>query len=189
MRCGSERDYWVRKATNLSVLLVGGEGALAEEVVRRLVSAEDEVRVIEQDPEAASRWRSLGAHVALGSAADPDLVERAAEYARTVVVFDRGPEWRQEVLAAVLEGAGSARVVLCSESADERIAAALAESGFDHIVLRTRRRSRWPLRTVTVSAQDLAEAVDAADDLAGNPRLDLDLGSPEGWRALRLAPR
>ena len=43
-----------------------------------------------------------------------------------------------------------------------------------------------PGRRGTIDPARVAEAIDAADDLAGNPRLELDLGTPDAWRALRL---
>ena len=44
---------------------------------------------------------------------------------------------------------------------------------------------RWP-RARRVADELVAEAVDAADDLAGDPRLVLDLNDPEGRAKLGL---
>jgi hypothetical protein len=65
------------------------------------------------------------------------------------------------------------------------------KSGLDYVLLRIgasaarfvpfvgRKRARVPA---------LAQAIDAADDLAGNPRLDLDLTTIEGWAVLGVDP-
>jgi hypothetical protein len=37
-----------------------------------------------------------------------------------------------------------------------------------------------------VGTEDLARAVDAADDLGGGPRLELDLSEPQAWVTLGL---
>ena len=161
----------------MSILLLGARRDVGEAVVTRLVGRGDEVRVVEPDASAADRWRALGAYVAIGSPDDADLVERAAQNVRTAVVFgdvDRGP---------ILQGIGAAgvgRVVLCLDRYD-----AHAAEGEVELVALLVPRTRFPRRP-TVSPEAIAEAVDAADDLAGNPRMVVDLGDAQAWRALGL---
>jgi hypothetical protein len=56
-------------------------------------------------------------------------------------------------------------------------------SGLSYVLLEygARRRRRYVL-----SATDIAVAVDAADDLEGKVRLDLDLIEASSWEALRI---
>jgi hypothetical protein len=82
----------------------------------------------------------------------------------------------------------TARILYVTSDEDPAVREALDASAFDYVVLRAPRRSRWR-RTPTLTPADLADAVNAADDLAGDPRLDIDLASAEGWRALGLDPR
>ncbi len=60
--------------------------------------------MIEADEPAADRWRSLGAHVASGPQWDADLVERAAQNVRTIVVGDRHDRDPTELMEALVEG-------------------------------------------------------------------------------------
>jgi hypothetical protein len=163
----------------MSILVVGAAGELGAAVVARLVDQGDDGRVVEPDEAAIAGWRELGAHVARGSPDDADLVERAAQNVRTVVVLDGAL-----VMPELLRGARAARVPRFVVCADARAVAPLAEAGVDYVVLvvpRTR-FARRPSR----SPAEVAEAVDAADDLAGNPRMVVDLTTPEGWAALGI---
>jgi TrkA-N domain len=169
----------------VSVLLVA-PGKVGAEVIARLVAQGDEVRVVEGNPQAAERWRNLGARVAQGEADDSDLIERAAQNCRTVVLFDEEYE-----LASVLEATLKAivhttadRVVLVSAGPELRCLELLRASGVDYISLKMKHRrllARPPSFPVAV-----AEAIDAADDLAGNPHLELDLADPAAAAALLL---
>jgi hypothetical protein len=157
----------------VSVLLAGLEPELARALTRRLVAAGDQVRVIAPAGEEAPP----GVHVATGSLEDEDLVERACQGVRTIVL---------------------------GAAADDALDAA-ARAGVDRAVLVGVTAGRPPpMSSVTLllprprllglgkglSPESVAEAVDAADDLAGEPRLVADLGTDEGWRALRLeSPR
>jgi hypothetical protein len=164
----------------VSVLLIGG-GALTSAVIERLVGAGDEVRVIEPDPARGEGLRALGAFVALGSPDDFDLVERAAQNVRTIVVLV------DLDLEPVVRGASAARVdrvvVVGGSSATP---GPLEEAAIDYVVLRV--PPPRLLRGPRVSEEAVAEAIDAADDMAGDPRLVVDLGTAEGWRSLGLAP-
>jgi hypothetical protein len=75
--------------------------------------------------------------------------------------------------------AGVERVVVWARASGSDVAA-VVESGLDHVILRDARGR--------VSDHGVAEAVDAADDIAGRVQLDLDLAEPEGWANLRLEP-
>ena len=153
----------------MSVLLVGVDPDLVAAVVRRLTAQGDQVRVVGRAGESYP-----GAHVAVGEPGDDDLVERAAQGARTIVAGQVGR-------AGALEGAARAgveRAVLLDGDA------AGVPASMSWVVLVTRRRfRRGP------APDDVAEAVDAADDMAGEPRLVADLTAEEGWRVLRLEPR
>jgi hypothetical protein len=176
----------------VSVLLVDVSGELGAALVSRLVSLADEVGVVEDDPAAAPLWARLGAHVARGASTDTDLLERAAQQVRTVVVAQRGGVDLVEVVSAVVEAArlvpGDVRLVVCMHG-DADAEEAIRSSGLDYVILRTgKRRARLRGGSRRPSVAMVAEAVDAADDLAGHPRLDVDLTVPGGWRALGIDP-
>ncbi len=155
---------------------MGASGDLADTTIRRLVDQGDEVRVL--DPAGSARWKELGAHVARGDHDDSDVIERAGQNARTIVVFEPTPL----VLTAVVEGARLAaieRIVVCSGRPVD--VEEVRTSGLSYVLLvATSRRSR--------KHEAIAEAIDAADDLAGDVRLELDLSRRDAWAALRLAP-
>ncbi len=175
----------------MAVLLIGIGEELGSILVRRLVEQDDEVRVLEERSDLAARWRALGAHVASGPEWDADLIERAAQNVRTIVV---GPEHRRTpatLMDAVITGGGHAapgmRLVVFGPEVDARAADVLRASVLDYIVLKVpARRALGRKSKVTVDA--LAEAIDAADDLAGSPRLELDLSEPRAWAELQLGP-
>lgn len=167
----------------MSVVVVGASGELGAAVVNRLLEAGDEVGVIEPSPERAEGWRRAGAHVARGSSSDADLIERAAQNARTLVVLGAD----QEVMSAAVEGArlaGVERIVATGARFEPELTALLRSSGLDYVVLETGRR----LLGGAASPADVGRAVDAADDLPGRPRLELSLKTTEAWRELRLEP-
>lgn len=177
----------------MSILLIAPDEERGPAVVKRLLDEGDVVGIIEDDPRRAAMWRRLGAHVAVGSGADADLVERAAQHARSIVVFGGRPAGEEE-LAGVLQGArlapgGAARIIYVAADPSPRTRSTLRASAFDYVLLRSGGRSGWIRRGAVVSAGDLAEAVSAADDLAGEPRLEVDLTQPDGWRALALDER
>jgi hypothetical protein len=161
----------------VSVLLVGIEPGLARALIRRLLSEGDQIRAIVAQGEDPAPFE--GAHVATGDAADDDLVERAAQGARTIVL-GAPLEARGPALAGAAR-AGVDRAVLLGRGGEDEVPA-----GMSWVVLVTP-RSRLGLRRGP-GPDALAEAVDAADDLAGEPRLVADLGTPEGWATLRVDP-
>ncbi|HZJ50545.1 MAG TPA: NAD-binding protein [Actinomycetota bacterium] len=166
----------------MSVVVLGASGELGAAVVNRLLEAGDDVGVIEPSPERAEGWRRAGAHVARGSSSDADLIERASQNARTIVVLDAD----QEVLSAAVEGARLAeveRIVATGARTTPELIALLRSSGLDYVVLETGRRLLG-----AATPADVGRAVDAADDLPGRPRLELSLRTTEAWRELRLEP-
>ena len=169
----------------MSVLLVGLPDDVADATIRRLVSQSDEVRVLTPDAWRGDPFRAAGAYVALGDPADDDLVERAAQNVRTLVLGDEGIT--PEALDALVTGAsraGVGRWIYCSDVPAQRIVDRLREAGKDYVVLATGRRGL--LKRSSVTPVRIGEAIDAADDLAGDVRLELDLNDPVAWKELRM---
>jgi nucleoside-diphosphate-sugar epimerase len=167
----------------VSVLLIGISGSSGEAIVERLVSQGDEVRVVEDDPATAQRWRSRGAYVARSSSDLPDLIERAAQNVRTVVVG----EGAANDIDAILSGAAAAqveRVIWFGSSASAGAARAVRDFPSQHVVLNTGRRR---LLRGGVDDELIAVAIDAADDMGGAPRLVLDLTDPGAWAELGVS--
>jgi uncharacterized protein YbjT (DUF2867 family) len=159
----------------MSLLLIAPPHELGGVLIERLISEDDEVRVIEPRPDRAQTWRDLGAHVAAGPI-DADLVERAAYNTRTVVVFDAAE--LREILEGVLN-AGVGRLVMCTPRLDRGAIELIAQAGVDYVALASGRFRRR-------SADEVAAAIDAADDLQGEPRLTVDLTSRDGRAHLGL---
>ena len=163
----------------MSLLLIGLRDEVTAELIPLLVSQGDEVRIVESDETRAERWRSLGAHVARGLPDDDDLVERAAQNVRTLVVGDGAT-------AAALDGArraGVGRVVHLGTSFGANDLAHAAE-GF--VILKATGRRRISLGRTGLNPLDVARLIDAADDLAGVIALELDADSPETRTSLGL---
>jgi hypothetical protein len=159
----------------VSVLLVAPPQAIGEALVERLIGAGDQVRVIELEREREARWRELGAFVAPTTSIDGDLVERAGHGARTIVVFD------PDLLEAVVDGAqaaGVGRIVVCSRRVRDKSLRAVDSSGLGYVAITTGRLGPGP--------DVVAEAIDAADDLPGEPRLEVDLRQASSRAELRL---
>jgi nucleoside-diphosphate-sugar epimerase len=144
----------------MSVLLVGLEGDLGRAVAARLVEQGDLVRAVTSEPDA---WPE---HVFVADARqeESDLIERAAQGVRSIVVTDRGPT--EEVIAAA--GVVGARLIVLVPSERSAVAQAVAASGVDHVILALRRSGLLRKRP---SVEEIAGAIDAADDMSGNPRL------------------
>jgi hypothetical protein len=160
----------------VSVLLAALAPDLAAELTRRLLEEGDQVRAIAAPGGAAPP----GAHVASGDLFDEDLVERACQGVRTIVLGDVPAEVRSVALtAAALAGVDRAVLV---DTPPEGV-----PEGMSWVALMLP-RGRLLGRRKPLAPGVVAEAVDAADDLAGEPRLVADLGTDEGWHALRLEP-
>lgn len=160
----------------MPVLLVAPPAGLGDAVVRRLIDHGDDVRVVEPERAEAGRWRALGAHVAAGPP-DADLIERAAHQARTIVLFDPA---LVPVAAAAAGSAGVDRLVVVTRTLKGATRAALEGAGLDFVAL----VAGGPLRPV--AAGEVAAAIDAADDIAGAPRLVVDLRARAGWAQLGI---
>lgn len=178
----------------MSVLLIGASGELGEAVITRLARAGDQVEVIEPSAADAAIWRAKGARVAVAETIDTDLVERAGQQARTIVVFgddsDRTIRSVKTVLAAATALKESPRIVVCTTATADGVLDILEASALDYVVLRTSKKARRLLAKGKPHApEDVAEAIDAADDLGGNPRLEIDLAAAEGWSKLKLEAR
>ena len=170
----------------MSVLLVGLDANLARTLTRRLISQDDEVRVIATPGHDADALRSLGAHVARGQRLDADLVERAAQNVRSIVVG----AVEREAMSEILEGARFARVeriIVCSDDPHGSSVDLLREASIQYVVLNYRKPGRFRRRD-THTDDYVALAIDTADDLAGEPRLELNLSSPSAVEALGLDP-
>lgn len=157
----------------MSVLLAGLDPEVGAAVAARLLAAGDQVRTIARGEAPA------GVHVAAGDLSDEDLVERACQGVRTIVLGEAAGADAPTALAAAAR-AGVDRAVLVE------VAVEVPET-MSWVALVVP-RPRLLGRRKGVAAAAVAEAVDAADDLAGEPRLVADLGTDEGWRALRLEP-
>ena len=171
----------------MSVLLVGVEDRLAATIASRLIEQSDEVRIMLDSPGERETWRNRGVYVAVGDAEDEDFVWRAAGGVRTVVASaERLSGSAGSVLVVAAKRAGVGRFIVLAAGSEPKLPPELIEEGADLIVLRLPKKKL--LGKEKLSPADVAEAVDAADDLAGFPRLDLDLSEPDAWRELRLSP-
>lgn len=169
----------------MSILIVGDESSLAESLVRRLRDQDDEVRAIHAGPIAATGLAGLGVHIARGPYLDADLIERAGQNVRTVVAIEPPPEILLEILAG-MRAASIPRLVVCGRAVDPAVAGAVRGAGLEFVIMRLPPKS---LLRKGLSDNDVAEAIDAADDLAGSPELELDLAEEVAWDALRLDHR
>ncbi|MFN2594643.1 MAG: hypothetical protein ABR579_07120 [Actinomycetota bacterium] len=161
----------------MSFLVLGGAPDVVDAVVTRLVADGDLVRVVATDEGRTESLRKLGAFVATGDLSDADLVERAAQGARTAVILDPGP-----VTAKLLDAMLAARISRVIYAGRDRGAIQLIGSRpMDHVILR---RSRNPLRRPSELAA-IVTAVVAADDLAGTPRTTIDLSNKNALEELR----
>jgi NAD(P)-dependent dehydrogenase (short-subunit alcohol dehydrogenase family) len=149
----------------VSILLVDPPEDLGRAAVTQLLTQGDEVRVLATGPEP---WRSMGAHVAVGEA-EEDLIERAGQNARSLVLFWPTPE----VLHAAEQGAAAARIDRLILVGDRSMP---VPNSPGRVVLRV--PGRWSLRKPTNEA--IAEAIDWADDWAGETPLEKDLGKSGG---------
>lgn len=169
----------------MSILLLV-EGDETEKVVaQRLLAQGDEVRVLLTRTELRGDWIELGAHVAVGDPSDDDLIERAGQDARTIVLFGSHAADLATVTAALKAAAAARieRVILCVPEAGEEVRRLVTGSATSYVILSYGRRLALRARA---PAAVVAEAVDAADDLAGDPRLEVDLRDPDALD--RLGP-
>ncbi|MFN2526066.1 MAG: NAD(P)H-binding protein [Actinomycetota bacterium] len=170
----------------MALLLIRANGSIGEALVKRLIAQGDQVRVIEPFPEVVDVWQQEGAYVVKGDPTDHSLVAQAAHGARTVVVMDDEAGDPRDIIASVIRGARQAKVdrlVLFGWNPAAPVVDAVTGSGQDHVVLLAGKRK---LLGKSLREEVLAEAIDAADDIAGHPRLVLDLREPGAWATLNL---
>ena len=174
----------------MSILLIGLSEELTEELVKRLINEGDEVRVLEDSDDKAESWRMLGAHIAHGSIWDADLIERAAQNVRTIVVGEHHTHDATELMEEVVTGGGFAskdmRIVLVGQDLQAPAFRRVRESPLAYVALGVATKRSLLGRRRAPAPAILAEAIDAADDLAGEPRLELDLGDEHAWAELKL---
>lgn len=161
----------------MSVLLIDPPAGVGEPTVRHLVGEGDEVRVLVRAKDQAATWKAVGAYVAAGDLSDEDLVERACQNVRTIVVFEQPAP----PLLAGARAAGVGRVISVTGSAIGPI------EDLEHVGLVVG-RGRWWARS-GCSDEDVALAISAADDVAIVPHGPVDLTEPRGWVSLKLEPR
>ena len=170
----------------MSVLMVAPDDVNGPAVVNLLVSEGDDVGAIVPDATMGERWKAMGAYVAVGSPDDADLIERAAQHARTIVLFNPVESIvRAAIQGARLASSSPARIVLCGQGGETSIGT-LEGSGLEYVVLQIPVKRRGLRRSPPPEPERVAEAVNAADDLAGELRLVLDLTRDEAWNALGL---
>jgi hypothetical protein len=174
----------------VSVLIVAGDPQIEGLLAKRLVAEGDVVGVVVESDGMAEQFDVGAAHLAVGSRTDEDLIERAAMHARTIVVYEETgqPAYREIVTAAVAaaERLDGVRMVMWGPEHSREAVESVRLSGLPYVIIRTGKlRSR--LRR-TIPAEAVVEAIDAADDLAGDVRLEVDLARAEDWVRLKLEP-
>ena len=173
----------------MSLLLVEGPvltkwSGVANALIDRLRLADDQVRVLladDGDAGVVEGLREQGVHVAFGDPANGDLMERAAQGCRSIVLFEPNEAMRDKAVEAA-RFARVERLIACTRAgraSDTPEADAVAS----YVWLRGRPKG---IVRPGVSWEAFASAIDAADDLAGDVKLDLDLGTAEAWRTLGL---
>lgn len=174
----------------MSILLVGLSESLARVLSRRLIAQGDEVRVLVAG--GLTQPELPGVHVASGQYLDDaDLIERACQNVRTVVLGEDLPSPRSDHLGPLIQGARAAdvsRIVYYDPAPDLSIVEPLRTSDLEYVIL-AGGRSGLLRRASVHDDEDVAEAIDAADDTSGDLHLELDLTQPSGWEALKLSPR
>lgn len=163
-------------------MLIDPEPELGGTILDHLLAEGDEVRVLVGNP---SDWKARGAFVAVGDPMDPDLVERACTNVRTVVFMTATKSVPISVLAAAVPAArraGTDRVVVCMPGGGAVTADWLDGSGAGYVILLTGKRGFLPKKSA--DPESVARAVSAADDLAGDPKLVVDLTDDSEWAKL-----
>lgn len=169
----------------MSVLLLHLEPELAVTLTRRLTAQADEVRWAGDEKDAAA-VRDAGAFIARGDITDDDFIWRASLGCRTVVFMS---ERAAEELAAIQKGAGNAeveRLICVAPELPASLHDRLSAGSLEYVIVLTG-GGGWLARR-KVSVEQLAEAVDAADDKAGPLHEVVDLTEPVGWLRLGLTP-
>lgn len=167
----------------MSILLIGLDEELATVLSRRLIAEDDEVRVLIVEEGGPQAVPDAPVHVASGRYLDDaDLIERASQNVRTIVLGSHPsiPEAAEDIVKGA-RAAGVGRIVYCDTEADTDTVRTLKSGSIEYAILVTGKRARRGL-----SHEAIAEAIDAADDLADKVELELDLTRPDHWTPLRL---
>ena len=151
-----------------------GKGDVESAVARRLLEQGDEVRVLVVDATEKPAWVALGTHVAIGDPTDDDLIERAGQNCRTIVLFDAHAKDPVTVAAAskAASATGLERMILCAADLSPEVVALVEGTQASYVALSYGRRLSFKGKA---SIEVIANAVDAADDMNGEPRLTVDL--------------
>lgn len=154
--------------------MVVGKGDVEPAVARRLLTQGDEVRVVVVDAAEKAAWAALGTHVAVGDPTDDDLIERAGQSSRSLVLFDGHADDPATVTAALkaASAAGIERLILCAPDLSQEVLGLVDAARGSYVALIYGRRLSLKGRA---SVDVIAEAVDVADDMSGEPRLTIDL--------------
>lgn len=154
--------------------MIVGRGEVEPAVARRLLDQGDEVRVVVVDAVEKPAWVALGIHVAIGDPTDDDLIERAGQGARTLALFDEHANDPETVGAAskAATAAGIERLILCAPDVPPGILQLIEGAEAGYVALSYGRRLSLKGRA---PVEVIVEAVDAADDMSGDPRLAVDL--------------
>jgi TrkA family protein len=160
----------------VSFLVLGGDQSLVDAIVARLVADGDLVRVLDPNPTRIESIKQQGGFVATGDPTDADLVERAGQGARTAVVVEP-----VRLTTELLDAFAAARITRIVYAGRDTSNIELISAGsLDHVVLR---RRHTPLRR-RAEIPSIVAAVVAADDVAGTPRVVIDLSDKEALRRL-----
>jgi uncharacterized protein YbjT (DUF2867 family) len=152
------------------VVVTGASGPVGRALVPRLVAAGSEVRAVVRRQEAAESLRALGAKVAVGDAANPELLPTVLRDAHTLCHVVDGLFLEEDQYFSVIAGTTQATVEAAKEAELARVLflsypgadpgspnaylrakgmaeQAVLESGLEHLILRSTlvlgRESQW----------------------------------------------
>ncbi len=167
----------------MGVLIVGA-GRVGRMLAERLVAANEDVTIVEVDPETAEGARKLGAHVVVGDATAPEVLEKAGiEYAQTVVATTQSD--KDNLLACQLARTRYGREHVVSRVSDPESMPSFEELGIramnpaaaTAMILSNlvRRPGIFGLLSGVAATDDadVAEVVVANDDVAGKALKEL----------------
>lgn len=161
-----------------------GAGRVGRMLAERLVAANEDVTIVEVDPETAEGARKLGAHVVVGDATAPEVLEKAGiEYAQTVVATTQSD--KDNLLACQLARTRYGREHVVSRVSDPESMPSFEELGIramnpaaaTAMILSNlvRRPGIFGLLSGVAATDDadVAEVVVANDDVAGKALKEL----------------
>ncbi len=175
----------------MSILLLGLDDDLVQVLSQRLIRQDDEVRILVTGGASEKGYEGWGIHVARGPHLDDaDLIERACQNVRTLVIGDRVQPLNSEVVEAIVSGAKAAgvdRLIVVGPQSESELLDRAGAARLEFVMLRTPKAGL--LRRSRLDLEDVAEAIDAADDVAEEMGDELDLSDPAAWERLKLVPR